>query len=374
MTTHHPSLTLALILLPLFSCQSSTGKDPAATGEDADGDGFVADEDCDDTDPDRYPGNPEVCDGVDNDCDGDVDDADPSLDGSTRSTWYADSDSDGFGDPGATTPACAAPSGYVADATDCDDAAGDVNPDAAEVCNGIDDDCDTLVDDADDDVDTSTGSTFFADGDGDGYGDAGTTVQACVVPSGYVTDDLDCDDGDDAVNPAATEVCDEIDNDCDGSTDDDDPGLDLSTAETWYEDADGDGRGSSTSTDLACVQPSGYVDDDSDCDDADPTDAVDLDGDGTPDCSDADIDGDGLRNEWDADPEDDTVVRGPTEGLGTDGPLILTGTDVQSDWTLLSSGVAASETTLPVDDSSVFTVGDEVLVLSQMGGLSLIHI
>jgi len=66
---------------------------------------------------------------VDNDCDGLVDDDDTNVSG--RSTWYADSDGDGYGDSSSTTPACAQPSGYVSDSTDCYDANADANPSQA---------------------------------------------------------------------------------------------------------------------------------------------------------------------------------------------------------------------------------------------------
>jgi hypothetical protein len=125
--------------------------------------------------------------------------------------------------------ACVQPSGTATDATDCDDAAAAVNPGATEVCNGIDDDCDALVDDADSSVDTATGSTWYADSDSDGYGDAGAGNAACVQPSGTVSDDQDCDDTDATVNPAAAEVCNGSDDDCDGAT-------------SWLED-DGDADG-----------------------------------------------------------------------------------------------------------------------------------
>ena len=94
--------------------------------------------DCDDTDAAISPAADEYCDGVDNNCNG-VTDESTSLD---ADTWYADSDADTYGDPTSPRNACAQPSGYVADATDCDDTAADVNPGAAEICNdGIDNDC-----------------------------------------------------------------------------------------------------------------------------------------------------------------------------------------------------------------------------------------
>ena len=71
--------------------------------------------DCDDTNPDVNPGATEICDGVDNNCDGNTDEG-------VESTFYADTDGDGFGDPDSSTSACEAPSGFVADNTDCDDA------------------------------------------------------------------------------------------------------------------------------------------------------------------------------------------------------------------------------------------------------------
>ncbi len=230
----------------------------------AGGDGFVDNmDDCDDTNADAFLGAPETCDGVDNDCDGAVDLDDADLVDGTEITVYEDGDGDGFGDsamastacyagPGVallggdcddadpavtlgdmfygdvdgdgyggmvyTTRACAEPSGYVANADDCDDRDDAVNPAAAEVCNGFDDDCDADVDDDDLNVDVTTGSWFYIDGDSDGYGDpAGTSVQACEAPVGFTADDSDCDDGLNTVNPGMTEVCGNgIDDNCDG--------------------------------------------------------------------------------------------------------------------------------------------------------------
>jgi hypothetical protein len=88
--------------------------------------------------------------------------------------------------------ACSAPEGYVSDATDCNDADGAVNPGATEVCNGIDDNCDGNTDEG-------VENTYYADADGDTYGDAGSTTMACSAPEGYVSDATDCNDADGAV-------------------------------------------------------------------------------------------------------------------------------------------------------------------------------
>jgi hypothetical protein len=253
--------------------------------------GYVADAtDCDDRDASAYPSAGEYCDGVDNDCDGAVDE-DDALD---ASTWYADVDSDGYGDAASSSDACGTPSGYVSDATDCDDGDASVNPGATEVCNSVDDDCDGAVDEDD----AADATTWYADGDSDGYGDASDSDIACDAPSGYVADDSDCDDGDSTINPAATEICDSVDNDCDGLVDDDDSGV--SGQSTWYADMDGDGYGDPTTTTDACDQPSGYLTDDSDCDDGDSAvnpaageicNGVDDDCDGDVDDDDADVTG-----------------------------------------------------------------------------------
>ena len=224
--------------------------------------------DCDDLDFDTSPDADEVCDSADNDCDGLIDDADPTVDLTTGGTWYADADTDGYGDAAAPSRACVQPSGTVSDDTDCDDTTSAVSPAASEVCNGVDDDCDGDTDDADSSVDTSTGSTWYADTDGDGHGDASATTLACDAPSGSVSDATDCDDTDAAVSPSATEICNSIDDDCDGDIDDDDSSVDTSTGSTWYADTDGDGYGDPASSSLACAEPAGAVGDATDCDDS----------------------------------------------------------------------------------------------------------
>ncbi|MFT5685811.1 MAG: hypothetical protein ACI8RZ_006765, partial [Myxococcota bacterium] len=93
--------------------------------------------DCDDTDANINPSATETCDGVDSNCSGDESDA---IDGGQ---YYADADSDSYGDPDSPATECTQPSGYVADSSDCDDGASTVNPGESEVCgDGIDSDCD----------------------------------------------------------------------------------------------------------------------------------------------------------------------------------------------------------------------------------------
>jgi hypothetical protein len=234
-----------------YNCDGSVG------WADDDADGWAACEDCDDADAAVNPDAIEVCDTVDNDCDGTVDEDDAQG----APTWYSDGDGDGHGEPGSGVPACDAPSGLVDNDADCDDTDAAVSPDATELCDSVDNDCDGTTDE--DDADDAP--TWYADSDGDGFGDASTTTAACESPTDYLDDDTDCDDTDGAVNPDAVEVCDEVDNDCDGTTDEDD----AADASTWYADTDGDGYGDEASTTVACDQPTGFVSDATDCDDDD---------------------------------------------------------------------------------------------------------
>jgi hypothetical protein len=239
--------------------------DRAAWYADTDGDGYgdasastpagyvASAADCDDTDAGVNPAATEVCDGVDNDCDGVTD-----TDAVDRDTWYADSDGDGYGNPLATSTACTAPAGYVADDTDCDDSSSATHPGAAEVCDGEDNDCDGTVDEG-------VTTTYYADADGDGYGNVASTVADCSAPAGYVSTATDCDDTRSSVHPGATETCNGRDDDCDGSIDE----AGATGESTWYLDSDGDGYGDATVTATGCSAPAGYVADSSDCDDGD---------------------------------------------------------------------------------------------------------
>jgi hypothetical protein len=207
--------------------------------------------DCDDALPEVNPGATEVCNGMDDDCDSLVDDDDSSVSG--MSTFYADADTDGYGDAAAPQLACEAPVGTVTDATDCDDTSAEVSPADIEVCNGIDDDCDGDTDD--DDSSVTDRSTWYVDGDGDGYGTTDATTEACFEPSGYAAADTDCDDSNTATYPLASEICDGEDNDCDSDIDEGVIGVSAScAAESCFEILD---LGSSTGDGSYYLDPDG---------------------------------------------------------------------------------------------------------------------
>lgn len=149
----------------------------------------------------------ELCDGVDNDGDGEVDEAGAFG----ESSFYADADADGHGDPESVTSACAAPVGFVASADDCDDADPAVYPGAPERCDEVDQDCDGEVRDAE----SVDARTFYEDTDGDGVG-ASESAVGCDAQAGLAETTGDCDDADPDRHPGAPLLCAGVDNDCDG--------------------------------------------------------------------------------------------------------------------------------------------------------------
>jgi predicted outer membrane repeat protein len=278
---------------------------------DADGDGYgdgavlacdlpdgavERDGDCDDALADVNPDAAERCGGTDEDCDGLEDDQDPDVTGTT--SYWVDLDGDGFGDPDERVQRCEPVTGLVSDGTDCDDDNPAVNPAATEVCDPgqIDDDCDGL---ANEDGDTIP---YYVDADDDGFGtasgDPADTVDACAQPPGFVPDATDCNDANAGINPGRLEVCDpnDVDEDCDGLSDDDDP---TKAGPLWSTDGDGDGAGDAATAVVYCdTVPPGLIQDASDCDDANPAvvpgadelcDGVDNDCDGLVDDDDAPV-------------------------------------------------------------------------------------
>ena len=173
--------------------------------------------------------------------------------------WYEDADGDGFGDIENSVESCEQPVGFVNNSSDCDDTNPDVNPAAAESCNGIDDDCDNLIDDEDEEVEGT--SNWYADTDGDGFGNPESLIMACIQPDTFVEDNSDCDDTDPNVNPDAIEVCDGIDNNCNDQIDED-------LIMTYYLDLDGDGYGDPDMPVQDCEQPANAVENNEDCDDS----------------------------------------------------------------------------------------------------------
>ena len=106
-----------------------------------------------------------------------------------------------------------------------------------------------------------TPQTFYADADKDGYGNATSSVEACTQPAGYVVVSGDCNDGDAAINPGATEICNGLDDNCNRQADE-------NVLKTYYADVDSDSYGNAASSIESCSQPKGYVTNSLDCNDA----------------------------------------------------------------------------------------------------------
>ncbi|MHB8876415.1 MAG: putative metal-binding motif-containing protein [Myxococcaceae bacterium] len=230
----HPVRALACVLLVAAACGKpgpgpspvpDAGKPPLPTDSciDNDGDGIagtgscaaVSPVDCKDTDPNVFPGGPELCDGVDNNCDGTADENVGYRD------FFPDGDADGFGAKGSTPEkSCeAGVPGKVANQGDCLDSDPAVKPGVTELCNGRDDNCDGSSDEG------LTFTDYYPDFDGDTYGSSSAAaVSACQAIAGKVTDHSDCNDSNGSIRPGAAEVCNNQDDNCDGTPDEGNPG------------------------------------------------------------------------------------------------------------------------------------------------------
>ncbi|MEC7984528.1 MAG: MopE-related protein [Myxococcota bacterium] len=245
-------------------------------------------EDCDDGNPNIHPAQREVCDGIDNDCSGETDNV--QGDDVGGSTFFVDSDGDGFGSDSLTIMACSAPNGYVENQDDCNDNDASVSPSSEEIPGDLNDsNCDGL-------------ELCFEDNDGDGFGGELTTpsVSLDCVGDEISPHSTDCNDNSINIFPGAAENDDEVacmkDSDQDGygdagsgvyeaGTDCDDndsdiyPGApeiggdnidqDCNNTDDCYQDLDNDGIGSNvvvSGTDLFCSAP-GVSDQNGDCDD-----------------------------------------------------------------------------------------------------------
>jgi hypothetical protein len=191
----------------------------------------------------------EICDGLDNDCIGGIDN------GLTVRKYYKDVDHDGYGNRTLFLIRCGPEGQFTTeDSTDCNDNNNNINPGLLEICgDGIDNNCDGRIDE--------NKKFYYLDRDGDGYGSSENKpcppkniaaidvnlklafVLKCEKPAGYSEFNNDCDDCNRKIHPKQKEICDRIDNNCDGFNNEG-----LSTK--WYPDSDKDSYGDANSVPL----------------------------------------------------------------------------------------------------------------------------
>lgn len=214
---------------------------------DADGDGWGSDPSAyRSVKPDGYVTNKQ-----------DYDDTTRNINNIAPQTFYQDADLDGFGNPAVSVYYSIRPYTWVTNNTDCNDGDETINPNTfwyadadgdgygnynigTRTCMRIgyvrnDIDCN------DADASLNPNTVWYRDADADGYGNIALTAMGCAQPTGYVRNDLDCNDSN----------------------------AGITTSLVWYRDQDADGYGNSGLTTTSCSQPSGYVSNNVDCNDAD---------------------------------------------------------------------------------------------------------
>ncbi len=173
--------------------------------------------DCNDLVAQIHPGADEICDDVDNNCNGETDEAGAKG----CKIFYKDKDGDAFGDPADSACLCLSKTtvDWISQAGDCNDANDKIHPGVLEVCDSVDNNCNAKIDE-----EGAQGCTlFYLDADKDEYGPAASGKCLCVANKIYSTDKPgDCDDNSAKVHPTAIESCNNIDEDCNGVTDDGD--------------------------------------------------------------------------------------------------------------------------------------------------------